>query len=195
MQCAPIKTIAALIHYSFFMYFFVINACHACAPTRSWLQAITGIDVYTHVPESGELLKAFGLAFGFLAVIRGMQQIEKIIIDLDKEDKRNQQSVRLYPTLYERIYRRRSLQHASEQELEEEKVNILARQCARRTTRHTRRAEQKVYSRPLLYDSTHETMNSGCLMLDALQGTRQLDPINSGCVVLNALQERTDKCY
>lgn len=114
MLCAPIKTRAVLSLYSFFVCFFACNACYSCGPTH-WLQDVIGVDLCTHIPESGELLKAVGLVFGVAAIMRGLKQVENIINDIDQEERRYQQSIVLPDTLKDRVYRRRSIQDSTQE--------------------------------------------------------------------------------
>ncbi len=144
---------------------FANHSCHACTHTRSWLHRITGIDVCAHVPESGELLKALGVVLSVAIAIRGIQEIEKMITNsLDQDDVEEQ--YRLPPALHERIfYRRWSAQEIIEEEVEERAMLALDWK-QKKPVKQKKLSDKRVYSRPVLYDSTDETMKTGCLILN-----------------------------
>ena len=150
------------------------NSCHACTDTLSWLHRVTGIDVGAHMPESGELLKALGLVVGVAIAIRGIQEIEKIIVTSLDQENLEQQDRRLPPTLHERIFYHelsaQDAQDAIEQEYEARTKLILDWQ-QEKPAKKKKHAERPISSRPVLYDSTDETMKTGCLLLDLKKTT------------------------
>jgi hypothetical protein len=129
------------------------------------LHRITGIDVCAHVPESGELLKALGLVVGVAIAIRGMQEIEKMITNSFDQDDVEEQYRRLPPTLHERVLYRRSAQETIKQETEEGAMLALDWK-QKKPVKQKKLSDKRVYSRPVLYDSTDETMKNGCLILN-----------------------------
>lgn len=154
----------------FLICLFANYSCHACTHTRSWLHRITGIDVCAHVPESGELLKALGVVLSVAVAIRGMQEIEKMITNSLDQDY-VEEHYRLPPALHERIfYRRWSAQEIIEQEVEE-RTRLALDWKQKKPVKQKNHANKRVYSRPILYDSTHETLGNGCLILNQTETT------------------------
>lgn len=109
MKCGFIKPLAgALIKYCFLAQTLLINSCNGCDP-RACVHYLSTLKIPSliELPESGEFLKALGFATGVVVVIAGIKELQKILVEIDKQDrKRQKDALQLPDTLYERINHR-----------------------------------------------------------------------------------------
>lgn len=172
MLCGSIKQLAeTLIKYSFLAHVFLINSCNGCDVPNFCLRFLSTrqIDAFSQLPESHEFLKALGVIAGAAVVIAGVKRIQKIIVEIDKQDRRQQkQALKLPEPLYERINHRIGLDRKIKNEILERERLLTLRYPKEELTKKIRLTEQ-VYLEETLYDSTsiHKfACETGCAILN-----------------------------
>lgn len=143
----------------------LVNSCNGSDTPTSCLHFLSTrqIDAFTQLPESHELLKALGLVTGVALAILSVKQLQKIIVEIDKQDRlREQQTVQLPATLYERINHRIGIDRKIKNEILE-RERLLTLRYPQESTKKLIPLGEQICWEEMLYDKTIET---GCLILD-----------------------------
>lgn len=182
MQCGSIKQLAgALIKCSFLAHTFLINCCTVGDAPNTCLHVLSTLQIgsFIQLPESGEFLKALGLITGVAVIMAGVKQIQKIIIEIDKQErKRQQQDAPLPATLYERINHRICLDIEIQNELLARERLLALRYPKESTTKKIILSgeqislEKKFYDRRALHKFACET---GCSILNVSKHRKRSD--------------------
>lgn len=175
MHCASIKTvIEAFINYRFFAFIMIINSCYSCDVPSSCVHYLSTLQIrsWTQLPESHEFLKALGLIMGVAVVMTGVKQLQKILIEIDKQDRKQlkKECVQLPDTLYERIHHRiGNLDKKIKQEIVQRERLLTLQYPKEESTKKIILAGEQISSEEKFYDKSmikNFANMTGCLILD-----------------------------